>query len=111
MANNKYTYATVMAMDETTFTTLAVSKNKEWLAEALERTEARKQYPRIAVWNEEKGKNVFVADKTKKPTVKVAPISFLSLKKAFCDEVLKIEATSTTKPTFRERMKIALGQK
>jgi len=107
---NKYTYAMVMAMDESTFTTLAISKNKEWLAEALNRTETRKQYPRIPVWSEEKGKNIYVADKTKKPTVKVSPISFFTLKKAFCDEVLKLEPKSQEQDNFRSRMKLALSK-
>lgn len=108
MATNKYTYAMVMALDESSFTTLATSKNKEWLEEAVTRTETRKSYPRVSVWNEEKQKYTHVADKSKKPTVKVCAISFFSLKKAFCEEVLKIEkATAKKKPTFRERMAVA----
>lgn len=111
MATNKYTYAMVLAMDETSFTTLATAKNKEWLEEAVTRKEARKQYPRIPVWNEEKQKYTHVADKSKKPTVKMVDISFFSLKKAFCEEVLKIEkASSKKKPTFRERMAIAASK-
>lgn len=108
MATNKYTYAVVLAMDETAFTALATSKNKEWLDEAVTRTEPRKTYPRIAVWSDEKQKNVYIADKTRKPIVKMAAISFFSLKKAFCEEVLKIEKVSDKKkPTFRDRMAIA----
>lgn len=111
MATNKYTYAMVMAMDETSFTTLATSKNKEWLEEAVNRTEARKQYPRVSVWSDEKQKYVHIADKTKKPTVKMVAISFFTLKKAFCEEVLKIEKIGAKKkPTFRERMAIAASK-
>lgn len=106
MATIKYTYAEIMVMDEKTFNALATSSgNKEWLKEAATRTEIRKTYPRMAVWNEEKGKNVYIADKSKKPKTKTAPISFLSLKKAYCVEVLKIQKKSAAKKeTFRDRI-------
>lgn len=107
MAKNTYTYAVIMAMKESDFTTLATSKDKDWLDAATERVEPRKVYPRMAVWSEEKSKMVYLADKSKKPTIKMSPISFFSLKKAFCEEVLKIAPVENKKQTFRDRMKLA----
>ena len=108
MAKNTYTFAVVMAMKESDFTALAISKDKEWLEAAVTRKEARKVYPRVSVWNEEKQKYTHVADRTKKPNIKMSPISFFSLKKAFCEEVLKIAPVENKKPTFRDRMAIAV---
>lgn len=106
MASHKYSYADIMAMNEKTFTDFVnAANNKEWLKEAANRTETRKTYPRMKVWSEEKGKNVYVADKSKKAKVKTAPISFFSIKKAYCDEILKIQKKGNAKKeTFRDRI-------
>lgn len=103
MAGSKYSYGDIMRMNEAEFIAVAVA-NKAWLKEAAQRTEARKTYPRKTEWNEEKQRYTSVADKSKKPTVKVAPISFMSLKKAYCEEVLKLEKKVSKKETFRDRL-------
>ena len=107
MATKKYTYADVMKMKEVEFKALIHSKPeyKAWLTEAVERTEAREIYPRMKVWSEDKQKFVYVADKSKRPVIKSAPISFFTLKSEFCAEMLKIEKKQdTAKPTFRDRL-------
>lgn len=103
---SKLTYALVMAMKEDTFKVEATSNEtkRKWLEEAVTRSEVRKVYPRIRVYDEEKDKYIYVADKTQKPSIKTSPISFFSLKKAYCEEVLKIEKASTKKETFRDRL-------
>lgn len=106
MAGSKYSYGDVMRMNEAEFLAVAGTTvaNKEWLKEAAQRTEVRKTYPRKQEWNEEKQRYTSVADKSKKPTIKTAPISFMSLKKAYCEEVLKLEKKVQKKETFRDRL-------
>lgn len=103
MAGSKYSYGDVMRMNEAEFIAVA-GANKAWLKEAAQRTEVRKTYPRKQEWNEEKQRYTSVADKSKKPTIKTAPISFMSLKKAYCEEVLKLEKKVQKKETFRDRL-------
>lgn len=103
MAGSKYSYGDVMRMNEAEFVAVA-GKDKEWLKEACQRTEVRKTYPRKMEWNEEKLRYRSVADKSKIPTVSIVPISFMSLKKAYCEEVLKLEKKVQKKETFRDRM-------
>lgn len=110
---SKYSYREVMNMNEKEFGAIATTNaaNKAWMKEAIKRVEIRKSYPRIAVFSEEKGKIVYVADKTKKATTKQVPISFMSLKKAFCTEVLKLEfSTPKKQETFRERYEAQINQ-
>lgn len=106
MAGSKYSYGDIMRMNEAEFLAVAGTTvaNKAWLKEAAGRTEIRKSYPRKSEWNEEKLKYVSVADKSKKPTIKTVPISFMSLKKAYCEEVLKLEKKVQKKETFRDRL-------
>ena len=89
-------------MSEAEFIAIA-GKDKEWLKEACQRTEVRKTYPRKPEWNEEKQKYTFVADKSKKASITTSPISFMSLKRAYCEEVLKLEK-KPGKETFRDRL-------
>lgn len=104
---SKYSYREVMNMDETTFTNLVCSNaaGRAWVKEAVDRTEVRHSYPRKAVYDERKGKAIYVADKTATPVENVVPISFMSLKKAYCAEVAKIAPATRSSETFRERMK------
>lgn len=106
MAGSKYSYGDIMRMNEAEFLAVAGTTvaNKAWLKEAAGRTEIRKSYPRKSEWNEEKQKYVSVADKSKKPTIKTVPISFMSLKKAYCEEILKLEKKVQHKETFRDRL-------
>ena len=89
-------------MNEAEFLAVA-GKDKEWLKEACQRTEVRETYPRKPEWNEKLQKYTYVADKSKKANITTAPISFMSLKKAYCEEVLKLEK-KPRKETFRDRM-------
>ena len=102
MAGSKYSYGDVMRMNEAEFIAVA-GKDKEWLKEAAQRTEVRKTYPRKMEWNEELQKYTFVADKSKKANISTSPISFMSLKRAYCEEVLKLEK-KPGKETFRDRL-------
>lgn len=102
MAGSKYSYGDIIRMNEAEFIAVA-GKDKEWLKEACQRTEARKTYPRKQEWNEEKQKYTYVADKSKKANITTAPISFMSLKRAYCEEVLKLEK-KPGKETFRDRL-------
>lgn len=102
MAGSKYSYGDITRMNEAEFLAVA-GKDKEWLKEACQRTEVRKTYPRKPEWNEEKQKYTFVADKSKKANITTSPISFMSLKKAYCEEVLKLEK-KPRKETFRDRL-------
>ena len=100
---SKYSYREIMAMNEAEFLAIA-STSKEWLKEAVARTEVRKSYPRKHEWSEEKNRYVSVADKSQKPTIKTVPISFMGIKMAFAVEVLKLEKASQHKETFRDRI-------
>lgn len=102
MAGSKYSYGDITRMSEAEFLAVA-GKDKEWLKEACQRTEVRKTYPRKPEWNEEKQKYTFVADKSKKANITTSPISFMSLKRAYCEEVLKLEK-KPRKETFRDRL-------
>lgn len=99
----KIKYEDVMAMKEVEFYDFATAHHKEWMGEAIHRTEVRKTYPRVPAYNEEKGKIVYVADKTQPAKVKHSEISFFSLKKAYCAECLNIKPVEKKKETFRER--------
>lgn len=96
------TMAEVMAMKEADFMELA-KNDIEWLKKAAKRKEDRKSYPRVKATNK-KGKVVYVADKSQEPRISKSPISFMSLKKAYCVEVLKLEAAPAKTPTFRDRI-------
>lgn len=99
----KLTYADVMKMNEGAFFALVINEGaQDWMKDAIKRKEVRKSYPRKAVMDEygnpikklnKSGKEYTVteADKSKKPSIKHSPISFFSIKKAFCVEVLHIE--------------------
>ena len=102
MAGSKYSYGDIMRMSEAEFIAIA-GKDKEWLKEACQRTEARETYPRKPEWNEKLQKYTFVADKSKKANITTSPISFMSLKRAYCEEVLKLEK-KPGKETFRDRL-------
>lgn len=106
---NKHTYREVMNMNEEAFTNLVCSNaaGRAWVKEAADRTEVRRSYPRKDVYDEKKGKVIYVADKTATPVENVVPISFMSLKKAYCAEVAKIAPAAKSSETFRERMKAA----
>ena len=103
MAGSKYSYGDIMRMNEAEFIAVA-GKDKEWLKEAAQRTEVRKTYPRKHEWNEEKQRYTSVADKSKIPAISIVPISFMSLKKAYCEEILKLEKKVQKKETFRDRL-------
>ena len=102
MAGSKYSYGDIIRMSEAEFVAIA-GKDKEWLKEACQRTEVRETYPRKPEWNEKLQKYTYVADKSKKANISTAPISFMSLKKAYCEEVLKLEK-KPGKETFRDRL-------
>ena len=102
MAGSKYSYGDIMRMSEAEFIAIA-GKDKEWLKEACQRTEVRETYPRKPEWNEKLQKYTYVADKSKKANISTAPISFMSLKRAYCEEVLKLEK-KPGKETFRDRL-------
>lgn len=102
MAGSKYSYGDIIRMSEAEFTAIA-GKDKEWLKEACQRTEVRETYPRKPEWNEKLQKYTYVADKSKKANITTAPISFMSLKRAYCEEVLKLEK-KPGKETFRDRL-------
>lgn len=113
MATKELTRETVMALKEDAFFNLCKleADYKTWLKEALNRTETRKTYPRKKFWNEEKQKFTYIADKSKKPIFKTAPISFFTLKAAFCDEMLGMEKKVTEKPvSFRDRLAALLDE-
>ena len=114
----EYTYEEVMALKEGEFDALVEEMNAlDWYENALNRKEARETYPRKKVLDEQgnpikkinkSGKEYTVteADYSRKPTIKNVPISFFTLKKAFCEEVLGLEKKEVVKPeTFRERGK------
>ena len=115
---HEYTYAMVMALKEDAFKSLIkAEKATEWAEEALTRTEERRTYPRkklydnagnkIMAISEKTGKmyHKSVADKSRPPKITYSEISFMGLKKAFCEEVLGIEPVEQTKkPTFRDRL-------
>ena len=103
MAGSKYSYGDIIRMSEAEFVAIA-GKDKEWLKEACQRTEVRETYPRKPEWNEKLQKYTYVADKSKKANISTAPISFMSLKRAYCEEVLKLEKKVQKKETFRDRM-------
>ena len=102
MAGSKYSYGDIIRMSEAEFVAIA-GKDKEWLKEACQRTEVRETYPRKPEWNEKLQKYTYVADKSKKANISTAPISFMSLKRAYCEEVLKLEK-KPGKETFRDRL-------
>lgn len=102
MAGSKYSYGDIIRMSEAEFVAVA-GKDKEWLKEACQRTEVRETYPRKPEWNEKLQKYTYVADKSKKANISTAPISFMSLKRAYCEEVLKLEK-KPGKETFRDRL-------
>lgn len=110
------TYAEVMKMNEAQFFALVIQQGaQEWMKKAVERVEVRKSYPRVAVKDEQgnpikkinkagKEYTVTCADKSRKPSIKHSPISFFSIKKAFCEEVLGIEkVVKEDVSTFRGR--------
>ena len=99
----KKSYSDVMAMKEGEFFALVITEGaQDWMKEAVKRLEVRKSFPRKPVLDamgnpvkkiNKSGKEYVVtkADKNAKPSIKHSPISFFSIKKAFCEEVLKIE--------------------
>ena len=124
MAKN-YTYEEIMKLEEVPFFAVVVEEfnAKEWLKEALTRKEKRETYPRKKVLDangnpiqkisKKNGKPYFVmeADYSKKPSLKMSKISFFSVKKAFCEEVLHLEKkTPEVKETFRTRMDKMLAE-
>ena len=59
----------------------------DWLeAKTNETIEAEYYTKRIAVWDEEKQKNVYYADKTSPKVKKSIPITFLQIKNDFCEK-------------------------
>lgn len=108
MANNTITYQDIMKLKEAQFAEFIQKAGEpsyiEWVKKASKRTEERKNYPRTKVWDAEKGDFVLKADKSRKPNITQSPISFMSLKKAFCEECLGIQKKAPTKKeTFRDR--------
>ena len=114
----EFTYEEVMALKEGEFDALVEEMNAlDWYEKALDRKEARETYPRKKVLDEQgnpikkinkSGKEYTVteADYSRKPTIKNVPISFFSLKKAFCEEVLGLEKKAPeAKENFRTRGK------
>lgn len=114
----EFTYEEVMDLKEGEFDALIEEMNAlDWYEQALDRVEIRKTYPRKKVLDEQgnpvkkinkSGKEYAVteADYSRKPNITHTPISFFTLKKAFCEEVLGLEKKVIVKPeTFRERGK------
>lgn len=59
----------------------------DWLkATASQKTEY-KAYPRVSAINKN-GKKVMIADKSQEPTIKLQPISFIQIKKAFAEKFM-----------------------
>jgi hypothetical protein len=105
---NEITYQDIMKLKEAQFTAFIQQAGEpsyiEWVKKASQRTEERKNYPRVKVWDAEKNDFVMRADKSRQPRVTQSPISFMSLKKAFCEECLGIQKKAPVKKeTFRDR--------
>ena len=75
----------------------------DWLKKEAAKTVDYKVYPRVKKVNED-GKTVSVADKSQKPTIKKEKISFIQIKKAFCEEFMpeKLPEKKDKKPTMYE---------
>lgn len=73
-----------------------------WLKNKAAEKVDYKVYPRVKKVNEN-GKTVSVADKTQEPTIKKEKISFIQIKKAFCEEFMPEKLPDKKKkPTMYE---------
>ena len=82
-------------------------KETAWLKLELSLKEPVKVYPRKKTINEN-GKKVSVADKSKPYTVEMKPVSFITVKRRFCEvfmpEVLPVKQEKPKKPSMRDRV-------
>jgi len=106
MATKKITYAEIMKMKEADFLAFVEAKgHKEQVKEIASLESEQKVYPRVKVWNEEKGKYTYKADKTQTPKIVIRPITFFELKTTYAEKVLKLEkAAPKNKDNFRSRI-------
>ena len=63
------------------------NKQTAWLKDMAKKTEMVEEYPKKIVIDEN-GREKAVADKSKKAKLVEKPISFLTLKKAFCEKFM-----------------------
>ena len=90
-----------------------LTKAVEWdviddLVALLDATSTKKRYPRKAVWNEEKGKTVYVADKSKPQYETTSPIGFFEVKAKFIHEICAVpKVEKEEKEDFRAKIRAA----
>lgn len=86
----------------------------EWLSAKLnEKVKAVYYSKRIRVWNEEKKKYVFEADKNSPKVEKEIDISFIQVKNAFCEKFMPelLPEKKEKVPSMRDKVAAALAAK
>ena len=96
-----------MDIDEIIAIATDIGKLDELARIAAEKVE-HKHYPRITVYDEKKGKNVSVADKTKAPVFVMEAPTFFEIKAKFIHDICGVPRKQKAKqPTFRDRIAAA----
>lgn len=100
-----------MNIDEIIAIATDIGKLDELVRITTEKVE-HKHYPRITVFDEEKQKNVSVADKTKPPVVSLEEPTFFEIKAKFIHDICGIpRRAKEKKPTFYDKILAAAKEK
>ena len=86
----------------------------EWLAAKLNETVVGEFYSKkVMVWDDEKGKYIYLADKTSTIVKKEIPITFIQVKRDFAEKFMPdiLPKGKGKKETMRDRVAALLAQK
>ena len=101
-------FSDIMELPDDFFTRFVIEKGfAEWLAEACDRTEEVKVYPRVKKYNPELKKYTYQKDTEAEFETVEKPITSFTIRSAFCKECLSVakKAPAEKKPDWRVLMK------